>query len=116
MLAENLAWIAALSKDEVPREEAGLRDLLNRMSRDVREVHGLLTQPRSNAAEWLDKLVKNQGAGERLLPAHGGIPQAAQLSDGGNRPYFSTPSPTAKSASSTPLHRRRRRPPRQIFY
>lgn len=72
LLAEKLAWIAALSKDKTPQDETGLRELLNRMVRDVREVHGLLTQTPSGAAERLEKPVKNQTAGERLLPAHGG--------------------------------------------
>ena len=72
LLAEKLAWISAISKDKVPQDKTGLRALLNRMVCDVREVHGLLTQPPSGAAERLEKPVKNQGAGERLLPAHGG--------------------------------------------
>ena len=70
LLAEKLAWIATLSKDKVPQDEAGLRDLLNRMVRDVREVHGLLTEPPDESR--LEKQVKKRGTDERLLPAHGG--------------------------------------------
>lgn len=73
MLAKKLAWIARLSKDKMPQDEAGLRELLIRMVRDVREVHDLLTQPPSGAAEKVDKQVKGRSSGgERLLPAHGG--------------------------------------------
>jgi four helix bundle suffix protein len=72
MLAEKLSWIAALSMDNVPQDEAGLRELLNRMVRDVREVHGLLTQPPLAATDRCEKSVNIQGSGERLLTAHGG--------------------------------------------
>ncbi|WP_305043068.1 four helix bundle suffix domain-containing protein [Geoalkalibacter sp.] len=71
-LAEKLAWIAALSKEKAPLDEAGLRALLNGIVRDVREVHKLLTQSPPSAAWGSEKPGKNVGANERLLTAHGG--------------------------------------------
>jgi restriction system protein len=75
MLAEKLERAANLSENSLPQDAEGLRELLCRVLRDVREVHSLLTQgtekEKSSAKSDLSDR-SDRKRGESLIPKHGG--------------------------------------------
>ncbi|MCU0857805.1 MAG: four helix bundle suffix domain-containing protein [Pontiellaceae bacterium] len=74
MLAEKLEWMAKLPEEKIPRDAEGLRELLCRVLRDVREVQGWVSAP-SDSSDKSDGSARSDESGktgERLIPKHGG--------------------------------------------